>query len=171
MKQRGGAAKSRFKMRPRAEDPNISKLLKQFYLKVHPDLFGQFPELRAANEEAMRTLNGLLEEMKSGESPFPPRRTQRITFYARMPAGDDASPEPAFMRVPLDIKTTGADCRHLMAESFHKLFKAVGLPDTFHWGPEYWDKQLEAPTYISSKEYNQQQQARAEYERQGRKQS
>ena len=161
----GGKAAPRFKMRPRNTDPMFKDVLKKFYLKVHPDTFGAFPELRAQNEESMQALNGLLQEIKSGDGPYPERRTARLMFIVRMSSGEERD---AFMRVPFDIRTTGADCRHIMAESFHKLFKAVGLPHTFHWGTEYWEKRLEAPEYVSSKEYHQHRQAREEYERQGR---
>lgn len=115
----------------------------------------------------VQAMNELVEEIKSGDGNFPARRTDRIVFIVRM-AEDAEDGSPQFMRVPFDIRTTGADCRHLMAESFHKLFKTVGLPSTFNWGNEFWNKKLEAATYVSKEEYYQHREAQAEYERQGR---
>ncbi len=40
------------------------KYLHKFFLKVHPDLFNDFPQERATNEEALQTVNALLDSVK-----------------------------------------------------------------------------------------------------------
>jgi hypothetical protein len=46
----------------------LKDVLKQFLKKVHPDLFGRFPDLRAKNEYAVRQLMGILDDAKNSES-------------------------------------------------------------------------------------------------------
>ncbi|XP_013389185.1 T-cell activation inhibitor, mitochondrial [Lingula anatina] len=53
--------------------------LRPFYFVVHPDLFGQHPRERAVNEESLKQLRELLDNIQIGQT-FQPRR---ITFYVR----------------------------------------------------------------------------------------
>jgi hypothetical protein len=45
---------------------SLQKYLNKFFLKVHPDLFNQFPEVQSVNQESLKTLNSLLDIAKSG---------------------------------------------------------------------------------------------------------
>ena len=123
-------------MKPQRGDPNFSELWKRFQLKVHPDLFMRYPALRKANTDSLQTLQGILNECKSGErctTDYLRPRVETLEFFLR------TETDNAFMRVPLTIRIPGANCRNVLAESFSALFKTAGLPPRFHWGPEYWN--------------------------------
>ena len=111
-------------------------MLRQFYKKVHPDLFGRFPELKEANEESLQVLMSVLETIKSNNAEYVPVRTEKVYFYVRTDKPDH------FMKVPVTLRTTGNHCHHVVAESLSKLFERCGLPASFQWGDGYWDKKI-----------------------------
>ena len=72
---------------------------------------------------------------------------EQFEFYLRPPpagphgkAGAPAAAggPPTFLRVPLTIRIPGANCQHVLAEALATLFRHAGLPQRWHWGPEYW---------------------------------
>lgn len=114
---------------------------RRFQLKVHPDLFTKFPELQSTNASSLQKLQGLLNECKSGQgrctSDILQARTETVEFYLR------TERDNAFMRVPMEFRVPGGNCRNVVGNSFSELFRHAGLPDRFRWGPEYWES-----TYI-----------------------
>lgn len=127
----------KFKMKPKPSDPMLKDVLRQFYKKVHPDLFGRFPELRAKNEEALQTLTGVLEMAKSSNKEYVEPVNHDLEFFLRGDKPDE------FLRVPISIRTTGNNCRHVLAEGLSTIFRHAGLPERFNWGTEYWEKKIE----------------------------
>lgn len=128
--------KNKYKHKPSADDPYLKDVLRQFYKKVHPDLFGRYPELKESNEVNLQALMSLLDYMKSNNSEFVPVKTEKLHFFVRTDKADH------FMKVPITIRTTGNNCHHVVAESLSKLFTRCGLPSSFQWGDNYWDKKI-----------------------------
>lgn len=48
------------KMRPVEGDPLLKDVLRKFLMRVHPDRFHKFPELRVKNDVAVKALMGVL---------------------------------------------------------------------------------------------------------------
>jgi len=58
----------------------LQTALRPFFFKVHPDLFGQFPEQRAINERSLQILSAHLESLRSNRVPSSP---SAIPFYLK----------------------------------------------------------------------------------------
>ena len=136
--------------KPKQGDPMFRELYRRFVMKVHPDLFAQFPELSKTNDASLKKLSGVISEARSGEKTaedFMKARDEQLLFYVRTDV------EGSFLRVPLSIRVPGGHCPAAFAAALAPLFSACGLPTRFHWGPEYWQH-----TYTISED------AAAEYE-------
>jgi len=72
-------------------------------------------------------LAGVLDSVTKSKE-MPNAGFQRLKFYIR----DDAAPEGVTM-VPFTLKTTGGDCRNLVARQLSQLFKDVGIAPDFRW--------------------------------------
>lgn len=136
--------------RPRKGDPLFRDVWRRFTLKVHPDLFGQFPELQAANSASLQKLQGLLNECKSGERTVEERlrgRTESLEFFVRAPgAAGSSSHAPSFARLPVTVRVPdGGHCPESLAMELGALFAACGLPHRFHWGDDYWQSTYAVP--------------------------
>ena len=104
---------------------------------MHPDLFGQWPELKEKNEYAVRQLMGILDDAKSSESgDYVAARKVEVEFYVRTGTAGH------FLRVPATLRTTGNNCQHVLGKCLSDVFLACGLPHSFHWGTGYWDKKV-----------------------------
>jgi hypothetical protein len=131
-------------LRPRKGDPLFRDVWRKFALKVHPDLFGQYPDLQARNNESLQKLQGLLNEAKSGDRSSEERmkgRTEQLEFFVKSsnPSAGTSSAVASFMRLPLTIRVPdGGNCPDVLAEALGVMFASVGLPPRFHWGTEYW---------------------------------
>jgi len=66
----------------------VSTALRPFYFTVHPDLFGQFPQERAVNENSLKTLSSVLESLQQKK----PQRPVTLRFYLK-PQGAATSRE------------------------------------------------------------------------------
>jgi hypothetical protein len=158
------AGRVRPRMKPLPGDPMFREVWRKFQLMVHPDLFTRFPELQARNAASLQKLQGILNDAKTGEggtkttSEALRARTESMEFIIRAsrlgskapgagsgaagraggapapPVNDDAH----FVRVPLTLRIPGPNCQHVVADALASLFGAVGLPQRWHWGPEYW---------------------------------
>jgi hypothetical protein len=107
--------------------------VRAFVRAVHPDLFASGPAGAAAvNDESLKTIQGVLDAVTKSKS-IPAAGIKRLKFYVR----DSASPEGVRM-VSQNFKTTGGDCRNLVAKQLEHLFESVGVPSTFEWGPGDW---------------------------------
>ena len=54
------APTKRFVMKAGEEDPLFRELWRRLQLRVHPDLFARYPDLRARNEASLKKLQGCL---------------------------------------------------------------------------------------------------------------
>ena len=143
-------AQRRATAKPRKGDPLFRDVWRRFTLKVHPDLFGQFPILQAANSESLQKLQGLLNEVKSGERTVEERlrgRTEKLEFFIRAPSSSAAAASTsAFSRLPVTIRIPdGGHCPESLAIEIGEMFSACGLPGRFHWGTEYWQSTYTVP--------------------------
>ncbi|CAB3366455.1 Hypothetical predicted protein [Cloeon dipterum] len=57
--------------RPASTSSEVSTALRPFYFVVHPDLFGQHPKERAANEAALQQLSSYIETVLRSQTPVP----------------------------------------------------------------------------------------------------
>ena len=61
---------------------------------------------------------------------------KRLKFYIRDEAASDGS---GVRLVPFKFKTTGGDCRNLVASQLKQLFVDVGVPPEFRWEAGDWE--------------------------------
>ena len=69
----------------------------------------------------------------------------------------------SMLTLALTHTTNPKHSRHIVAESFHKLFKAVGLPSTFRWDDTFWVKLHEKPEFVSKEDYDKRRQDEQNY--------
>jgi hypothetical protein len=129
------AEPKRFKMQAKPDDPKFKDVFRKFMMLVHPDLFGKFPELQTTNQDSMQQLQEVLGLAKSGqhESELPVLR-KTLVFYVRTETSDH------YKRIPFELRTSGSNCKHVLGKAMSQLFDKCGLPATFHWGSEYWER-------------------------------
>ncbi|KAJ8907679.1 hypothetical protein NDN08_007786 [Rhodosorus marinus] len=61
---------------------NVKILLRRVYLKVHPDLFGKYPDKQSVNQASMQELQSLYDELVSGRN-LSLRKARTIVFHVR----------------------------------------------------------------------------------------
>lgn len=68
----------------KCERPQLKQTLRKFYLKVHPDLFGQYPDAKKINEENLAVLSAILDGLKSESSSTGLEgRDHTVEFYLK----------------------------------------------------------------------------------------
>lgn len=129
------AEPKRFKMQAKPDDPKFKDVFRKFMMLVHPDLFGKYPELQETNQNSMQQLQEVLGLAKSGqhESELPIMR-KTLVFYVRTETSDH------YKRIPFELRTSGSNCKHVLGKAMSELFDKCSLPNTFHWGSEYWER-------------------------------
>lgn len=162
-----GLPSKKTSMKARPGDPMFREVWRKFQLRVHPDLFMQYPELQATNAGSLKKLQGILNEAKSSErqrEEMLKARIEQLEFFVRLPeapaaaANSSSGPAaaapaaPAFLRVPLTIRIPGSNCQHVLGDALSTLFAHCGLPTRFHWGPEYWGSTYTASSKEGSEE-------------------
>ena len=78
-----------------AGDPiELRKLLRKFYVKVHPDLFSSYPKEQMINQNSLKELTTFTQEWcrNTSQSTFLPKTSTTIEFYLRKKKKD--TPEP-----------------------------------------------------------------------------
>ena len=100
---------------------------------VHPDLFASGPVgASAVNDESLKTIQGVLDAVTKSRT-IPDAGIKRLRFFVR-----DAEAPEGVRVVTQNFKTTGGDCRNLVAKQLAALFAAVGVPSEFQWGEGDW---------------------------------
>lgn len=108
---------------------------------VHPDLFASGPAgASAVNDESLKTIQGVLDAVTKSRV-IPDAGIKRLKFYVR----DAAAPEGVRV-VTQNFKTTGGDCRNLVARQLKELFSAVGVSPEFRWNEGDWTHDPESAT-------------------------
>ena len=130
----------RFKMQASESDPLFKDVFRKFMTRVHPDLFAKHPELQEQNSQSMQQLLEVLGQAKSGtyETELPIMK-KTLVFFVRTDKADH------FKKIPLELRTTGSNCHNVVAKCMSELFGYCGLPTTFRWGDEYWQRTVKLP--------------------------
>ena len=136
--------------------PDLRKLLRKFYLKVHPDLFASYPKERAANQNALKELTSFTEEWvkNTAQSTFVPKTQKKIQFFLKKrptavptPGSTEKLPKetPSTLDSPPNSESESGFVAHSMTlinngsftevqNQYAKLFAQVGLPTLFTVG-------------------------------------
>ena len=102
--------------------------------KVHPDLFASGPAgAGETNDESLKAIQTVLDSV-TRDKTTPNAGIKRLKFFVH----DDESPEGVRV-VPFSFKTTGGDCRNLVARQLKDVMAKVGVPGNFRWDPGDWD--------------------------------
>ena len=102
--------------------------------KVHPDLFASGPAgAGETNDESLKAIQTVLDSV-TRDKTTPNAGIKRLKFFVH----DDESPEGVRV-VPFSFKTTGGDCRNLVARQLQDVMAKVGVPGDFRWDPGDWD--------------------------------
>lgn len=96
---------------------SITSLLKEFYSKTHPDLFGPYPEARQQNEQSLKTLTQHLESLQSKAYVDHHAPAPRLKFFVKGSRGKDRI---SFRCVETTLSNTSVN------DSIFLLFKACG---------------------------------------------
>ena len=112
----------------------LSKVMRLFVAKVHPDKFGAFPVQQEVNEESLSALTGFLSNVSNPEEDFMPAQKIAMKFYVQ----DDEQ----LKQVNFQLRTTGGDCKNLVKKQLTALFESVGVPQPeFTWDDKFWKSQ------------------------------
>jgi hypothetical protein len=113
--------------------PPLKDAMRSLVRAVHPDLFASGPAgASAVNDESLKTIQGVLDAVTKSRV-IPDAGIKRLKFYVR----DAAAPEGVRV-VTQNFKTTGGDCRNLVARQLKELFSAVGVAPEFRWNEGDW---------------------------------
>ncbi|XP_054284196.1 T-cell activation inhibitor, mitochondrial-like [Macrosteles quadrilineatus] len=97
----------------------VSTALRPFYFTVHPDLFGQFPQERAVNENSLKTLSSVLESLQQKK----PQRPVTLRFYLK-PQGVATSRE-SLKSVNISLKEQD------LSKTLTVILSTCNLPTTY----------------------------------------
>lgn len=136
-KRKVKADSSGYMKHPPADAPMLKTVLRQFQKKIHPDLFGQYPDLQEKNSDNFQTLMGVLNDAKSGDKDdYMQLQRHDLEFYVR------TGEEGQFLRVPMVLEVKGSQSKHVIGRALSKAFAHAGLPTAWHWGKEYWNHRV-----------------------------
>ena len=123
----------------RATPPPLKDAMRRLVRAVHPDLFASGPVgASAVNDESLKTIQGVLDAVTKSRT-IPDAGIKRLRFFVR-----DAEAPEGVRVVTQNFKTTGGDCRNLVAKQLAALFAAVGVPSEFQWGEGDWTRDPES---------------------------
>ena len=107
--------------------------------KVHPDLFASGPAgAGETNDESLKAIQTVLDSV-TRDKTTPNAGIKRLKFFVM----DDESPQGVRV-VPFSFKTTGGDCRNLVAKQLKDVMAKVGTSSDFRWDPGDWEVRADA---------------------------
>lgn len=98
----------------------MSTALRPFYFTVHPDLFGQYPTQRTVNENSLKQLSSILENLQQQR----PVRPTTLPFYLRSKDEKDVK-AGKFTLVNIQLKEKD------LRQTIISILKTCNLPTTF----------------------------------------
>ncbi|KAF2072919.1 hypothetical protein CYY_005776 [Polysphondylium violaceum] len=118
---------------------NNKLILKKFFLKVHPDLFFQYPKVKKTNDQSLRLLHSFLEEVKNERLS---NKSYQLMFYYLDDNVYDVEQDIPYISVSFDIDLPhSGDTFHYSNRIYHHLkeaenqistlFKSVGIKESF----------------------------------------
>ena len=117
--------------------PPLSKVMRMFVARVHPDKFGAYPKEQQVNEQSLSELTGFLSNVSNPEERFAPAQKISMEFYIH--GSDDGSP---LNKIDFKLRTTGGDCKRLVQRQLTELFQTAGVPKPdFTWDEKFWKTQ------------------------------
>ena len=139
-------SKRRGKNKANGDAPPLKVVMKGLVRKVHPDLFRSGPPGAAeVNDDSLKEIQGLLDAVTKSKS-IPLSGIKRLKFYVH----DDSAPEGVRV-VPISFKTTGGDCRNMVATQLKLLFRQVGVPSEFRWEDGDWENNPDGASNASNR--------------------
>lgn len=122
--------------------PDLRKLLRKFYLKVHPDLFSSYPKEQTVNQNSLKELTSFTEEWckNTSQSTIVPKTKKEIQFYLKKRKNKDEETllketnenddnNDTFTLHKMTLVSNGA-FNEVQAQ-YAKLFEQAGLPSKF----------------------------------------
>jgi len=132
--------------------PSLKANMTALVRLVHPDVLSStHPELAKANAEALAYVQGTLDGVQKSKT-LPGAKVMRLRFYVR-----DGARANGVREVPFTLRTTGGDCRNVVARDLGSLFASVGIARSFSWAEMDWS------TTRSEEEVEEENRRRREY--------
>ena len=117
----------------------LKDAMAELVAKVHPDLFASGPAgAGETNDESLKAIQTVLDSV-TRDKTTPNAGIKRLKFFVK----DDESPQGVRV-VPFSFKTTGGDCRNLMAKQLKDVMAKVGTSSDFRWDPGDWEVRADA---------------------------
>lgn len=159
---RGGSSKGKSKGRGRGRrrgkgrvggqsvdkpTPPLSRVMRMFVARVHPDKFVYYPEEQQVNEESLSQLTGFMSNVSNPDEEFMPAQKIAMHFWVIETVDDDndgngtetETETETLRKVEFALRTTGGDCKNLVQRQLEDLFRSVGIEDpTFEWDDKFW---------------------------------
>ncbi|XP_003743609.1 T-cell activation inhibitor, mitochondrial [Galendromus occidentalis] len=90
----------------------VSAALRPFYLKVHPDMFMNFPNARITNEDSLKDLNSYLEALTKTQTP----QNRKLDFFIKREGSSQLT------RLTVDLRGRG------LVDTLKHILRLVDLP-------------------------------------------
>ncbi|EGG20108.1 hypothetical protein DFA_07225 [Cavenderia fasciculata] len=122
------------------EKKNTSKIkairstLKKFFLKVHPDLFYQYPDVKKTNDKSLRILQSFLEEIKNEKMTT---RSYSLQFYYLDSESAGATEQSQIPHISVSFDIDSSNPRKLQTflrnaeKQLQYLLRKIGIKDDF----------------------------------------
>lgn len=123
--------------------PEVTSVIKQMWMKVHPDKLNAYPLLRDANAESMKKLNGLIQYICAPQAEYHRPELIKLRFYVIQDSISDSNASSAMRvrEVLSSIQLNGNDCRNGVKRQLITLFSKCNLSTAkdFRWPKAAWD--------------------------------
>eukprot|EP00123_Amoebidium_parasiticum_P012173 comp21171_c0_seq1/m.28700 comp21171_c0_seq1/g.28700 ORF comp21171_c0_seq1/g.28700 comp21171_c0_seq1/m.28700 type:complete len:505 (-) comp21171_c0_seq1:34-1548(-) len=107
-----------FSCRP-SGSTSVTSLLREFYFRVHPDMFARWPKAQTQNEQSLKAISQHLERLQTGhQSSFP---EHRVMFYMRPKTQAGTNTKAQLRSISVTLKPT------TVHDNIYHLLKACGL--------------------------------------------
>lgn len=124
-----------------AAAPPLSKVMRLFVARVHPDKFGAYPKEQQVNEQSLSELTGFLSNVSNPEERFAPAQKISMEFYI-YGSDDGGGGGNPLNKIDFKLRTTGGDCKRLVQRQLTELFQTAGVPKPdFTWDEKFWKTQ------------------------------
>ena len=135
----GGGIATQVKETKTLKFKTLKDAMAELVSKVHPDLFASGPAgAGETNDESLKAIQTVLDSV-TRDKTTPNAGIKRLKFFVM----DDESPQGVRV-VPFSFKTTGGDCRNLVAKQLKDVMAKVGTSSDFRWDVGDWEVRADA---------------------------